>query len=182
MKMKRLFYSTLFFASCMVSTNAAALDDIGICADCHGTSSSTQRHIPTLAGQNEQYIFNQSLRFKSGEREDIFMSDIFQMVDEQFIKKVAAYYAGLTPDKNSIDASKAAKGKAIYAESCSSCHGDNGMGDENIARLATQKSLYIKKQLRAFRSGKRKSDMMSDVAAELSDKQISLLAEYVSSM
>ena len=47
-------------------------------------------------------------------------------------------------------------------------------------RLAAQNRVYLEKQLRNFRDGARVSDVMNDMAADLTDSQIAALAEFFS--
>lgn len=62
---------------------------------------------------------------------------------------------------------------------CAECHGQTGISKEHDdPKLAGQKPAYLRAQLRAFRSGARKSDEMQEVAADLSDAQIGVLAAY----
>ncbi|MFC2969544.1 c-type cytochrome [Acidimangrovimonas pyrenivorans] len=62
---------------------------------------------------------------------------------------------------------------------CAECHGRTGVSKEHDdPKLAGQKPAYLRAQLRAFRSGARKSDEMQEVAADLSDAQIAVLADY----
>lgn len=65
---------------------------------------------------------------------------------------------------------------------CFSCHGGNGISmSGNWPNLAGQKQPYLIKQLKDFRSGKRKDPMMEPLAKDLSDDQIAKIAGYFSS-
>jgi cytochrome c553 len=65
------------------------------------------------------------------------------------------------------------------ARSCAACHGINGIANTpDAANLAGQSSNYIVRQLLAFRSGERKNDTMSIMAASLTDAQIADVAAY----
>lgn len=44
--------------------------------------------------------------------------------------------------------------------------------------LAGQPAIYLAKQLQAFRSGKRRNEMMDIIARDLSDEDIRILSEY----
>ncbi len=72
--------------------------------------------------------------------------------------------------------------KEIIGESCSFCHGERGEASNPIyPRLAHQNRDYIIKQLKNFRDGKRKSDIMNEQAAGITDAEIEALADYFSS-
>jgi cytochrome c553 len=65
---------------------------------------------------------------------------------------------------------------------CAACHGETGNSvDPATPKLAGQKRSYLAAQLEAFRSGRRKSDTMSAIAATLSRDQIASLARYFAS-
>ncbi|NEX61898.1 c-type cytochrome [Noviherbaspirillum galbum] len=74
---------------------------------------------------------------------------------------------------------KAGKEKA---QSCAMCHGNEGMAQmPNAPHLAGQPTAYLAEQLKAFRSGARKNEIMSVIAKPLSDADIDNLAAYYSS-
>lgn len=161
---------------------ADATKKMQVCLGCHGSDTSSSPEYPNLAGQNAKYLFNQVQNFKNGSRDDFTMTMMVEAISDDDIKIISEAYAKISPKKNKTDAKLAAKGKAIFDDVCFACHGAKGLGDENIARLASQKSLYVVKQLQAFKSGKRKNDTMPDVAAELSDDDMKAVAEYISGL
>jgi cytochrome c553 len=62
---------------------------------------------------------------------------------------------------------------------CQACHGRAGISiAATIPNLAGQKKAYLVAQLQAFRAGSRKNDLMSAIAAQLSDAEIDALAGY----
>ncbi len=72
-----------------------------------------------------------------------------------------------------------AAGKAIAAETCAACHGENGVSvSDDIPNLAGQKTLYLTTQLEAFRGGERKNALMNAIAEQLSDAEIENLAAH----
>jgi cytochrome c553 len=67
----------------------------------------------------------------------------------------------------------------VVKDTCSACHGlDGNSADATYPKLAGQNPAYLAAQLRAFRSGARKSEVMAPVAAGLSDAQIDGLSDY----
>lgn len=65
------------------------------------------------------------------------------------------------------------------ARVCAACHGIDGIAkNPEAANLAGQDSGYLVRQLIAFRSGDRKNDAMSLIAAGLTDSQIQDVAAY----
>jgi cytochrome c553 len=80
------------------------------------------------------------------------------------------------------EAASAEAGKA-KAEPCMACHGELGVSvADDIPNLAGQKAKYIEAQLKAFKAGKRKNDLMNAVAPQLSDADIGDLAAFFSGL
>ena len=79
-------------------------------------------------------------------------------------------------------AADAASGKA-KAQTCTVCHGPIGMSAQPDApNLAGQPEIYLGAQLRAFRDGKRRQEVMTLMAKSLSDDDIDNLAAWYSSI
>jgi cytochrome c553 len=73
----------------------------------------------------------------------------------------------------------AGKGKS---ELCQGCHGEQGISLEGLApKLAGQYGKYIAKQLRNFQSGTRTHQIMSAIAATVSDDDLADIAAYFAS-
>jgi len=71
-------------------------------------------------------------------------------------------------------------GKSI---ACQACHGGDGISiAAEVPNLAGQKVQYLTNQLKAFRSGDRKHDIMNPVARQLSDTDIGDLAAFWSGL
>lgn len=66
---------------------------------------------------------------------------------------------------------------------CAPCHGTRGDGgDVEKPNLAGQKSIYLRLQLLAFRSGKRKHPQMQSIVRSLNDREIDQLVVYYSTL
>ena len=69
------------------------------------------------------------------------------------------------------------------ATACAPCHGLDGTGgDVEKPNLAGQKSIYLREQLLAFRTGKRKHPEMKLIGRDLSDREIDQLVIYYSTL
>jgi cytochrome c553 len=69
------------------------------------------------------------------------------------------------------------------AAACAVCHGPNGMGlAPDVPHLAAQPAIYLAAQLKAFRSGARKHEVMAVMAKPLSDADIENLAAWYNSI
>ena len=80
-------------------------------------------------------------------------------------------------------------GKLCYAMStekiinvkCATCHGSSGISKgAGVPHLAGQPESYLKEQLEKYKSGERQHQIMSIIAGQLSDDEITLLASWYS--
>ena len=79
-------------------------------------------------------------------------------------------------------AADAAAGKT-KAATCTACHGAEGVSVNPMRpNLAGQKEMYLVKQMKDFRDGKRNDPVMSPMAKGLSDDDIANLAAYYASL
>ena len=67
---------------------------------------------------------------------------------------------------------------------CAGCHSPNGAGiPSQYPRLAGQHAEYTEAQLKAFRVGARDNSIqMKDIAAEMTDKEITAVADYIAGL
>jgi cytochrome c553 len=165
------------------------------CAACHGVDgNSVTPDWPMLAGQHASYIVRQLRAFKEGERTDVTMKPFADMLSEQDMLDVAAYFEAQTPTPKGADPSLVTLGQQIYrggvpgrgVAACIACHGPQGDGNPLAAfpRIGGQHAAYTTKQLNLYRTGDRRSDievnqMMRNVASQLFEDEISALASYV---
>jgi cytochrome c553 len=167
--------------------NAAAAEKAALCAGCHGENGiSTTENIPSLAGQQDQFIQWQLVFFRSGARKNEQMQQIVEQIDNADIRTLGAYFAALTPPKASTpddNPDLSAKGaQAAVGRRCNSCHTDTFAGTKAVARIAGQREEYLVKALHDYKSGARSGGAgaaMSDVAYPLSDEEIAALAHYL---
>ena len=72
-------------------------------------------------------------------------------------------------------------GKKV-SQICVTCHGANGLSTMPEApNLAGQPEIYLIEQLKNYQSGKRKHEVMSVVAKQLSEPEIDAIARFYSS-
>jgi len=94
----------------------------------------------------------------------------------------ASLCVGLTATHGVASAADAAAGKT-KAQTCSVCHGAIGISTSPDApNLAGQPEIYLSNQLRAYRSGERRHEVMALIAKPLSDDDIANLAAWFSSV
>ena len=104
------------------------------------------------------------------------MSVVAAGLSDQQIADVTAWYAA-----QAVDGRAAAPTSTPPAapEVCAACHGADGIAViPDAPNLAGENTIYLDTQLKAFRSGKRASEIMGPVAAELDDAAIRAAAEW----
>ena len=156
------------------------------CENCHGVDgNSTLEHVPNLAGQNAVYLLTQIDKFGDGRRKDEFMSGLVKVLKPEDRFNIAVFYASqaVRPGK-APDARQAQAGRDHYQRACRGCHGVQGLGTEEVARLAGQRRQYLVNALTGYRAGQgmRADHRMTGVAKKLDDAQISAIAAYLSSL
>jgi cytochrome c553 len=81
-----------------------------------------------------------------------------------------------------VSAADVSAGRAL-AEGCAACHGADGISQMELTpSLAGQPDEFVQWQLVYFRSGVRKSDVMSPIAEALSNQDIRNLGDYYASL
>ena len=157
-----------------------------VCSACHGENGiSTTENIPSLAGQQDQFIQWQLVFFRAGTRKNEQMQPIVEQLSNEDIRNLGAYFASLTPPKGAPDDNPdlSAKGKqTAMGRRCASCHTDSFAGTKAVARIAGQREEYLVKALRDYKSGERSGGgmaAMADVAYPLHEEEIAALAHYL---
>lgn len=76
-----------------------------------------------------------------------------------------------------------AQEKPAKASLCIGCHGAQGISPNPVwPNLARQNAEYIQKQLKDFRGQRRTDPMMSPIADQLTEAEITQLADYFSKL
>lgn len=150
----------------------------GKCKICHGSNGIAQIPIaPNIAGEPERYIVNQLNAYKSGDREHEMMSVVAEALSDEDVADLAKWYSS---QRISVKIDKASADDSAVT-SCSQCHGIDGLAtQQNVPHIAGESVIYLDTQLKAFRSGKRHHEIMSQIAAELTDDQIRKASEWYS--
>jgi cytochrome c553 len=185
-----LFAGSLSLASSVAFADAAAgkAKATEVCAACHGENGiSATKDVPSLAGQQDQFIQWQLVFFRGGSRKNEQMQPIAESLSNEDIRNLGAYFASLTPPqgaKPDDNPDLSAKGKqAAAGRRCASCHTDTFAGTKAVARLTGQREEVLVKALHDYKSGVRSGGAgaaMTDVAYPLSDEEIAALAHYLS--
>lgn len=70
----------------------------------------------------------------------------------------------------------------ILALSCFSCHGPAGKSPDSIPGIHGKSASFIAREMRAFRSGARRSTVMGRISKGYTDAQIKSLANHLATM
>ena len=140
---------------------------VGACSPCHGKSGEgyAGEHSPKISGQEEWYLARQLENFGNdlrgahdGERwarqMNFHVKDFTQAQLDSFVSYIVTLEDN--PSKATIEADTT-RGKQIYIQTCLACHGEIGMGNQelNAPRLAGMTDWYMVTQLQKFRTGLR---------------------------
>jgi cytochrome c553 len=200
MKSGILYAGAMILALSVGVTHAAGDAKVGqtkaaICAACHGMDgNSNSPEWPNLAGQHASYMVKQLKAFKTGQRTNPVMAPQAQMLSEQDMEDVAAYFSAQKVKGSEADASKVALGQQIFqggiaatkVTACMACHGPDGRGNPaaNYPALHGQKAGYVVLQLQNYRNHSRVTDksqgnMMQVECGNLTDDQIKAVAAFI---
>ncbi|HEX7371012.1 MAG TPA: c-type cytochrome [Rhodanobacteraceae bacterium] len=165
------------------------------CGACHGMDgNSTDAQFPKLAGQSEQYIVTQLMRFKSGTRQNAIMQGMASTLSPQDMHDIGAYFSEQKRLPGVADDKLASAGKKLYEEgdasrnipACAACHGPDGAGNPGwrVPNIGGQHADYIQAQLQAWHNGTTwGSDthamIMPTIAQRLTEQDISAVSSYV---
>lgn len=166
----------------------------GICARCHlpeawGNADGTY---PQLAGQHVNVLMKQLLDIRSGTRHSSLMFPFVQqrtVGGYQELSNVVAYISTLpmNPDHAKGPWKKGTaeykQGEKIYQKNCSSCHGDNGEGNNELVypKLQGQHFQYMSQQLGRIKSGLREVHPAMQVVIQDTDlEQLDRAINYAS--
>lgn len=165
-----------------------------VCVACHAADGNSVISIyPKIAGQHAGYAYAQAMAIKNMTRTTGLSATMVPMVAEmtdQDMQNVVAFFATQHVKQGQADPKpeELKLGAQIYrggnpatkVPACMACHGPSGSGIPEIyPRLSSQHADYTVTQLKAFRDGTRKHDMMDPIATRLTDDQITAVANFI---
>lgn len=170
------------------------------CGKCHGSDGTDATAIeeedtPFLAGQIAHANYKQILDYQDKKRDDKIMRKKVKKLSKQDIADVSAFYEIQALPQSSVDAAKvtaeakkmATKGAGDrFLPPCAGCHGLDGEGSiVDVPALAGQNTSYFITTMMGFKEDDRENDIYSRmrfIAQELSEKEITELADYYASI
>ena len=164
-----------------------------VCASCHGVNgASVIPAQPILAGQHAEYLDAQTRLYRDGGRQNAVMGAMAKGLSDDEIRDISAFLAAQTPViAGAADLELARSAEALYrvgdfargVPACGACHGPAGAGvPPHYPRVSGQHADYAAATLREYAAGTRQNNIMTPIAARLTEDEIIALAEYISGL
>ena len=131
------------------------------CALCHGNGGITTRPgVPSLVGQDPQYLVAAMKDYIGGRRRNAMMKALLTGLGPSELDNIADYYAQQAPARAHTPLlGSPAAGRAEIA-TCAGCHGEQGVSvSPDIPNLAGQDARYLADAIEAYRNGSRKKEV-----------------------
>jgi cytochrome c553 len=163
------------------------------CASCHGREAqgAGQHDVPALASQRRAYVIRQLAAFSERDR---IATQMHRVVSREAVSQpqswadLALYLNNSPPPKgvHTGDGKYLLLGEASYEQFCSSCHEEDGRGDDDgfVPSLRNQHYRYLVKEMRKLAAGHR-FNVDEDLARflnSLKGDEMQGLADYLSRM
>ena len=155
------------------------------CDACHGTAERPPLPgMPTLAGQQAEFLVLQMILLREGLRDVPQMAGLLKSWSDPDLQDVAAHYSARQPlrGEGKADSRLSERGAGLAKSmGCNSCHGGDFRGQQHVPRIAGQREDYLAASLTAYRDGKRTGIDTSMNAAMygVTDADIRALAHYL---
>jgi cytochrome c553 len=178
------FGAVAMFAVVAAPANAADEIDskVQVCGACHGQNGEPlNATTPIIWGQQQSYLVKQLHDYRAGDRENAIMGGLAKGIQQDDLRKVAAYFAGKTwpAGHPASPAPTPPAGVAI----CKACHQQNFEGGAPAPRLAGLSYEYLLAAMNAFADDKRTNNMdMPKFMKELSASDRDAIAHYLSAL
>ena len=153
------------------------------CLGCHGIegyrNAYPSYHVPKLGGQKAAYIAAAVRGYRDGTRTHPTMTAQASSLSDQDIDDAAAFLASI--GTATVAAGGSENTNLEVAQTCVACHGQNGISvNPTWPTLAGQHEDYLVKAMNQYRDGTRKEAVMTQMATQLTDADVALLARYYS--
>ncbi|CAA2155925.1 Cytochrome c4 [Methylobacterium brachiatum] len=175
----------LLAGAALAAPDAAMQERLAPCVACHGDGTSQTEGVPSLGGQQADYVVTQLFQFREKQREAPPMNDVAAGFSDDDLRAYADAVATLPAPVWSgptADPALVARAQALVSKhQCNSCHGADLAGRDAIPRIRAQREEYLARALTAYKSNARPGydPAMNEVAQGLSEAEIKDLAAYV---
>ena len=178
--------SIVFCAAAVVAAVPAVADDIDVkvqaCSLCHGQNGEpTDVSVPTIWGQQSNYLFKELHDYHSGDLTNPMMSLVVKDIQLPDLRKIAAYFAEKTWPPRKTAAGTAAAPEGI--DQCRACHQPNFEGGAPAPRLAGLSYEYLIGAMNGFADGTRTNNLdMPGFMKALTASQREAMAHYLAGL
>ena len=146
------------------------------CMACHGIDGIARIPMaPSIAGEDAGYLARQLTAFRDGERVQQMMTVVTAGLTDGDIRDLAAWYAS-RPVHAVLPAGA---DPARAPEACVACHGMDGLATiPDAPHIAGENHIYLEFQIKAFREGLRRSEVMEEIARALGEEELRAAAGW----
>jgi len=183
------FFMSAFFkpASAQDAARGGALAETRQCAACHGAQGiSVTPNMPSLAGQQADFLTLQMILFREGLRQVPAMAEVARGLSDGQIEDLSAHFAALPsapkPDRGPRNAALAARGAELSAaRNCNACHLPDFRGRANVPRINHQREDFLNHTLIEYRDGQRvgTDTQMNGLMFGLTNADITAISHYL---
>jgi len=172
------FAAALLIVACAGShaQDAARRDGlVGVCVSCHGAAGiAVSEEIPSLAGQNDAFLYKALHDFKEGHRRSAQMRGIARELTDDEMRDLVRHFA-LQPYVRGIqpaDPERAVRGREVYSRLCQLCHLEEGRSTTyaDYPLLAGQSLSYMLKEIKLILDKRRSVDLIKHDMLELASR------------
>lgn len=169
------------------AARGGAIAEARHCAACHGPGGvSPVPLMPSLAGQQPQFLLLQLILFREGLRQVPAMAEPVRGLTDAEIEDLAAYFAAYPsapkPDRGPRDEALVARGAALSVQRhCNVCHLPSYAGRAQVPRINHQREDFLVHTLAEYRDNLRvgTDTQMNAVMFGLSNDDIRAIAHYL---
>ena len=154
-----------------------------MCTACHGQNGAPidPKIIPIIWGQQQSYLVKQLHDYRSGDRDNPIMSPIAKGLEQDDLRKLAAYFAAKGWPAQHATTASASLPKGIAQ--CQPCHQPNFEGGPPAPRLAGLSYEYLVAAMRNFATDERTNNGdMPKFMKSLTDSDRDVMARYLSTL
>lgn len=172
------------------SSSGRAAETLALpCNGCHGAEGvSSGTSIPSIAGQDAEFMTRVMLEYKQGKRSATIMDRIAKGYKEYELRKIARYFSRKPwrSSKGPHQTELLERGRTLHRQHCAECHEDMGRyRDQDVPRIAGQPPRYLYAQMALYRDGVEnlpQPSEMADKMALIDETDMRALAQLYSSL
>ena len=157
-----------------------------VCLACHGAQgASATEGIPSLGAMPTDFLLIQLYLFREKQRVVAPMNAMAEGLTDDDLRTLADALTKLPPPPPGppLPPAEQEQGRALAQQyRCTSCHGADFAGHDQMPRLAGQREEYLVKSLTEYKSNARPGydPAMNEVSQELKAEHIAPLSRYLS--